>query len=136
MARAPGSRDYRDGDLVDPEGKSAPIKRRPPSLTGERGERRWWEKQGRACAESVTSIIGYLQTRQEQRLRNMVRNARIYGNIGQLGLGSSAFGRLLDSAPSTKKYPVDNATASGLDTLVSHIGETKPRCYYLTSGGD
>lgn len=136
MARQPGTRDYRDGDVKDPEGKSAPIKRRATPLTGDRAERRWWEKEGRACAESVTSIIGYLQTKQEQRLRNMVRNARIYGNLGQLGLGTTGFGRLLEAAPSVKKYPVDNATQSGMDTLVSHIGETKPRCYYLTSGGD
>lgn len=136
MPRAPGTRDYRDGDLIDPEGKAPPIKRRALSLTGDRAERRWWEKEGRECADSVTSIIGFLQSRQEQRLRNMVRNARIYGNTGQLGLGTSSFGRMLDSAPGVKKYPVENATQSGIDTLISHIGETKPRCYYLTSGGD
>lgn len=134
MARAPGTKDYRDGDLKDPEGKSAPVKRR--GAASDQVDKRWWEKKGKEAADSVSTRVSFLQQRQEARLRNMVKNARLYGNVGSLGMGSSAFGSLLQSPPATKKYATYNATQSGVDTLVSHIGETKPRPYYLTSGGN
>lgn len=138
MARAPGSRDYRDGDIKDPEGKSATIKRRSGPSTGDQQDSRWWEKHEKDCADSVTSILQRLQKAQEARLRNMVRNARIYGNLGTLNTGSSAFGTLLQptAAPAAKRFATYNAAQSGADTLVSHIGQTKPRPYYLTSGGN
>jgi hypothetical protein len=135
MARAPGTRDYRDGTLRDPEGKSAPVKPRS-GLASEQADKRWWDKKGKECAESVATRVKFLQQRQEARLRNMVKNARLYGNIGSMGLGSSAFGSLLGATPSVKRYATYNATQSGVDTLVSHIGESKPRPYYLTSGGN
>jgi hypothetical protein len=135
MAREPGTRDYRSGTRKDPEGKSAPI---PPSdgQTSNQVGTRWWEATGKECADRVATRVKFLQGRQDARLRNMVKNARLYGNVGSLGLGSSAFGNLLQSPPATKKYATYNATQSGVDTLVSHIGETKPRPYYLTSGGN
>ncbi len=134
MARAPGTRDFRDGDVKDPSGKQATQKRRDASEVNP--DRRWWDKKGQQCAESVATVVKFLQGRQDGRLRNMVRNARLYGNISNVGLTSSPFGRLFDTTPAAKKYATDNATQSGIDTLVSHIGETKPRCYYLTSGGN
>ena len=137
MARAPGSRDYRDGDVKDPEGKSATIKRRRGIDTGDQQGSRWWEKEGKECADSVTSIMGRLQKAQEQRLANMVRNALLYGNLGTLNAGSSAFGTLMrPGKPAGKGFASYNAAGSGADTLVSHIGQTKPRPYYLTSGGN
>lgn len=135
MARSPGTRDYRDGQTRDPESKTPPKPRRGPDLADGKS-RRWWELAGKDCAESLSSTVKLLQQRQAQRLRNMVMNARLYGNLGSLGSGSSAFGLTMASAPQPKKYASYNATQSGLDTMVSHVGETKPRPYYLTSGGD
>lgn len=134
MARAPGTRDYRDGTRKDPEGKSAPIARRQHDTPN--ASRRWWEMTGREAAESISSVVQFLQQRQAGRLRTMVSNARLYGNIGNIGLGSSSFGALVQQQPTAKKYASYNAIGSGIDTMVSHIGETKPRAYYLTSGGD
>ncbi len=136
MARTPGTRDYRSGTRKDPEGKSAPIPPSDGNGSADQVDKRWWDKKGKECHDSVSTRVAFLQQRQDARLRNMVKNARLYGNVGSLGLGSSAFGSLLQSAPATKKYATFNATASGIDTLTSHIGETKPRPYYLTSGGD
>ncbi len=135
MARAPGTRDYRDGTRKDPEGKSAPVPARSEKSSTQ-ASRRWWTMTGKDCAESISGVVDFLQKRQTNRLRNMVQNARLYGNVGAIGLGSSSFGTLLQEKPQGKKYATYNATQSGIDTMVSHIGETKPRVFYLTSGGD
>lgn len=134
MARRPGERDYRDGQTKDEAGKLT-SKARP--VTGvDHGNRRWWDFKGKECAQAVTTAISFLQKQQEARLRNMVVNARLYGNVGTLGTSSSAFGRLLSTTPSPKKYATMNATGSALDTMVAHIGEQKPRPFYLSSGGN
>lgn len=136
MARQPGTRDYRDGSTHNPESKDKPKPGRSDSRLGDQSDRRWWEKTGRECSDSISGTIQFLQRAQAGRLRNMVANARLYGNIGTLGVGSSAFGSLMATQGQVKKYATYNATQSGIDTLVSHIGETKPRPYYLTSGGN
>lgn len=135
MARAPGTRDFRDGRISDPEGKSAPIERRRDGPGDDPG-RRWWEKKGKECSDAISSTVNVLQQNQTSRLANMVSNARLYGNLGSLGGGSSTFGALLSARQPKKKFATYNATGSGIDTLVAHIGGTKPRPYYLTSGGD
>jgi hypothetical protein len=91
---------------------------------------------GTEAAQSISAVVQLLQRRQESRIRAMVQNARLYGNIGAIGLGSSSFGTLVQQQPSAKKYATYNAVQSGIDTMVSHIGETKPRAFYLTSGGN
>lgn len=91
---------------------------------------------GTEAATSISTVVKFLQERQQPRLRNMVQNARLYGNIGAIGLGSSNFGTLVSQPQTGKKYATYNATQSGIDTMVSHIGETKPRAFYLTSGGN
>ena len=136
MARAPGTRDFRDGTTRNPESKDPPKKGRTDNRLGDQASRRWWEKTGKECAESITSVVQFLQQAQAPRLRNMVMNARLYGNMGTLGIGSSSFGTLLQSPAQAKKFATYNACQSGIDTLVSHIGESKPRPYYLTSGGN
>lgn len=135
MARAPGTRDFRDGVRKDPEGKSAPIPARSQS-NGDQASRRWWEMKSETAAESISTTVQFLQKRQQNRLRNMVSNARLYGNTNAIGLGSSSFGALVQQQPAGKKYATYNAIQAGIDTMVSHIGETKPRAYYLTSGGN
>ncbi len=135
MARKPaGERDYRDGVTSNPEAKAKP-KRDEERIGGDPG-RRWWEKKGKECAESISTTVQFLQRVQAPRIRNMVANARLYGNFGSLGLGSTTLNRLTTQPTSTRTYATFNATQSAIDTLVSHIGEMKPRPYYLTSGGD
>lgn len=133
--REPGTRDYRDGSVRNPESKEPAKPGRNDNRLGDQADRRWWEKKGQDCAESIATSVHFLQKAQSARLRNMVANARLYGNVGNLGIGSSVFGNLLQTPPS-KKFDTFNACQSGIDTLVSHIGETKPRPYYLTSGGN
>ena len=136
MARRPGERDYRDGSVRNPESKEPAKPKRNDNRIGDNADRRWWEKEGEDCANSIASTVQFLQRVQAPRVRNMVANARLYGNIGSLGVGSSSFGQLLATQSQVKKYATYNAVQSGIDTLTSHIGESKPRPYYLTSGGN
>lgn len=127
--------DYRSGRTRNPESKE-PAKGGKTERLGDQSDRRWWEKKGKQCCDSISSTVQFLQKQQAPRLRNMVANARLYGNVGTLGVGSSAFGQLLQGSGPVKKYATYNACQSGIDTLVSHIGESKPRPFYLSSGGN
>jgi hypothetical protein len=110
-----------------------------PRAGGPSGDttRRWWEYEGNKCADSIRSNIEFLQKAQSNRLRQMVMSARLYGNMGLMASGTSlAFARAFQSASASKERITYNAIQSITDTLVSHVGETKPRPYYLTSGGN
>lgn len=128
--------DYRDGTVSDPEGKS-PTKPARPKFNGERQESRWWEMKGREAAEAISNRVNFLEKAQQPRILNMVKNGRLYGNLGMYGTNSSL---LRQSGPQVSQQSKEgarfNACLSGIDTMVSHIGETKPRPYYLTSGGN
>lgn len=91
---------------------------------------------GKAIADSIGSTIDSLQRLQSNRLRQLVVNARLYGNaslVGVAGLGTAA-AVARDGAP--KDRVTDNVVQSVIDTATARIGENKPRPYFLTSGGD
>jgi hypothetical protein len=126
--------DYRD---LKPK-KSKKDKDNPrDGAPGSDTTRRWWDYEGNKCADSIRSNIEFLQKAQNNRIRQMVVSARLYGNMGMMSTGSSlAFARAFQSSAVGKERITYNAIQSIVDTLVSHVGETKPRPYYLTSGGN
>lgn len=128
MARKPGERDYRD------------LKRKgdKPRVTAEGSmQRQWWllEKEGEV-ATSIRDVIERLRDNQRPRLRQQVISARLYGNLYMEGMGGAAYARLLQQQSAVRDRVTYNAVQSIVDTLVARVGETKPRPYFLTSGGD
>lgn len=127
MRRAPGTKDFRD---LKKDGESPHDDRLPDQRS-----RRWWDRKGKEAAESIVSTVQFLERTQSPRLRQHVVSARLYGNLSMMGAAAGAHARLLSSQSAVKDRVTFNAIQSIVDTLTSRVGETKPRPYYLTSGG-
>lgn len=127
MSRGPGERDYRDGKR-----KGEKESERPQ----ESQERRWWVLKGQQCSDSIRDTVQRLTTAQNYRIRQAVVSSRLYGNLSLQGTAGAAYARLLAAQSAAKDRMTFNAVQSIVDTMVSHIGENKPRPFYLTSGGN
>jgi hypothetical protein len=124
-----GSTDYRD---FREKGK-------PPKqgVGTESSERRWWEQQGKNCAGAVKYTLDALRGAQSARLRQLVVSARLYGNTSVgVGINLSLGAAMLPANNAVRDRVTQNETQTTIDTLVSRIGENKPRPYFLTSGGN
>lgn len=124
--RAPGTTDYsklkRDGEKAPEEATDA--------------KRRWWRLDNRDdMARSIVGTQQLLERAQSGRVRQYVINNRLYGNSMLSGAQAQAYTRLLASSRLANERMTFNAIQSIIDTLTSRVGETKPRPYYLTSGG-
>lgn len=121
--------DYRD--LKPRSGQKA---HRDDRTDVERGVRRdWWRLEGRECAQSVGATLEKLQKAQSSRLRQQVISQRLYGNLSLPSSG--AYARVQLSSSAQRDRVTYNACQEIIDTLTSRVGETKPRPYFLTSGG-
>ncbi len=125
MAREPGTIDF---TKLTKDGKK-------PDRSPQDVNRRWWDMEGKPCAESIISNVQLLERAQAARLRQHVISARLYGNMAMMGTTANAYAKLMSSQSAAKDRVTFNAIQSIIDTLTSRIGETKPRPYYLTSGG-
>jgi hypothetical protein len=126
-----GERDFRD--LKPKSGQKAHKDERGSQTST---DRRWWALKGDACAESIASTVTFLQKAQSTRLRQQAVNARLYGNLTLSGAAGAAYARLLQQRTTPRARVTYNAIGECTDTLVSRIGEDKPRPYHLTDGGD
>lgn len=125
--RGPGEHDHRDLKKVgEPQADSQ----------ADNPQRRWWSLRGADCASSIRSIVADLEKAQAARIRQAVVSSRLYGNLSLQGTAGASYARLLASQAAAKDRMTFNAIQSIVDTLVSQVGETKPRPYYLTSGGN
>lgn len=112
-------------------GEDAPRTRLPGG-----GNRRWWALKGKECSDSIQSTIDMLQKAQAPRLRQAAVSMRLYGNFAMFGVAGAAYARALAQQNAVKDRVTYNAVQSIIDTVTSKIGETKPRPYFLTSGGN
>lgn len=123
--------DYTD---LQPKKSESKVKDERPNGNPNRD---WWNKQGKACAESIKSTIDTLVQAQSARMRQQVINARLYGAQQATGIVGTTFSRAMQStAPSSTSRLTYNVVQENIDTLVARVGETKPRPYFLTNGGD
>lgn len=108
----------------------------PPRIRLEgQKDRRWWTLEPEEAAASITATIDALQKAQAPRIRQAILAERDYGNLRIRGGGSgSAYERLLSARPNNN-FVTFNLVQSIVDTMVSRIGEQKPRPYFLTDGG-
>lgn len=130
MARAPGTTDFRS---LKKDGEA------PKVDASDVAQRRWWAIDDKKAPDDVARAIvatqQILERAQSARMRQHVVSARLYGNFAPMGAQAQAYAKLLASQAAVKDRITFNAIQSIIDTLTSRIGETKPRPYYLTSGG-
>ena len=128
MPKRAGSNDYKS---LRKKGEPAA----PSTLTS--NGRDWWNMKGADCAGALKAIIDDLSRQQAARLRQTVISARLYGNVFLRGVPGQAETRILQSQASLSSTRMTyNVVQSVIDTVVSRVGETKPRPYYLTDGGN
>lgn len=126
MANAPGSRDYNDLQRLGDKPKDAPARNE---------DRRWWDVDGAACAKRIRATLGHLERAQSARTRAIVGYARLYTDSTAYSSMGPAAATLRERARSRERSSY-SAIQSIIDTLMSRVGETKPRPYFLTSGGN
>lgn len=107
-----------------------------PKLDGRTDvSRRWWTLAEKDVGQSVTATVAQLTKQQSSRMTTYAISARLYGNMSVTGPMASALAAVMSSSGGPKDRITYNAIQSIGDTLTARIGETKPRPYYLTSGG-
>lgn len=117
--------DYRDAD------------RKPAAKPSPAGTGRWFEREGAACADGITSDLVLLRRHQQQRLTQYVVSTRLYGNLPPLPFGGMSTVRLNDRIASVIRERISfNVVSSVIETIVAKIAKNRPRPWFLTSGGD
>lgn len=127
--KTPGTNDYysgvKKGEKPDPSQQTNGVVR----------NRRWWTLSGSECANSIGSTVDALQKAQDARVQQQVKNHTLYGNRRLTGAQAQARQRMMTPGGPRQNLITYNAVQSIIDTATSKIGETKPRPYFLTSGG-
>ena len=124
---------------MDYKNLKKPGEKSKPNYTPANQDVRWWEAEGAQCAQRVWAALDTLNKAQSNRIRQLVSNARIYGNagvFGAMGADASALSRLTSSSPIAARQATTPEVAGCIDTLDSRVGEEKPKPYFLTKGGD
>jgi hypothetical protein len=130
MSKKPGTNDYFSGTK---KGEPTPKEQAAP----DGNKRRWWEMKGPECAESIGGTVDALQKAQGARIKQQVINQALYGNRRLSGAQAAARQRALAQSQGARANAITfNAVQSIIDTGTSKVGETKPRPYFLTSGGN
>lgn len=97
-------------------------------------DKNWWDEPADkigACVANVVNRIDQVNSGYRQR---MMRYARMYGSMENLGLTSSFNTNY--SNTQTNNLPTYNIIQSGLDTIASKIVRDNPAPYFITSGAD
>lgn len=96
---------------------------------------RWWNEKDTDMYKHVFGSVLNLETRQNYRTLQNIKNARLYANLEILGVYSGIY------TPATNDYLLPNRLTlnvikSCIDTVASKIAKAKPRPLFLTEGGD
>lgn len=95
----------------------------------------WWGVEDSDMYKHVFGVVGELETRQNYRTLQNIKNARLYANLEILGIYSGVY------APTSNEYLLPNRLTlnvikSCIDTVASKIAKAKPRPLFLTEGGN
>lgn len=115
---------------------SIKVKTKADNVAVPRGSN-WWKARSKAeLASAVLDTAAFLKEQQQYRWRQASLQSRMYGNMP---LGTMA-GSNLGKMNTTNNLPVDrptmNVVQSCVDTLVSRIGQSKPKPTFLTDAAD
>lgn len=97
---------------------------------------RWWLLEGQQAADSVSATLNRMRDNQTLRHTQWVISARLYGNLAPTSLAGVSFSKLATTQPALRDRVSYNLVQSIVDTVTSKIGKSRPRPYFLTSGGD
>ena len=106
----------------------------PPDGSG--ADTRWWEKSGAAQAGAISSTLANMNRAQTSRIGQIVTNARLYGavpSIGPSGISFARYGAMFGAQRDRLTY---NAVQSAIDTVIAKLCKSRPKPFFLTSGGD
>lgn len=95
----------------------------------------WWGVDNNDMYKHVFGVVGEIETRQNYRTLQNIKNARLYANLEILGIYSGVY------APTSNEYLLPNrltlnVVKSCIDTVASKIAKAKPRPLFLTEGGN
>ena len=101
-------------------------------------DRRWWTLPPDDAAQSITSTVSALKEAQRDRMRRLESGSLLYGNTAGLNSSRGYVGTtttLSAAATAAKGRVTKNVMAMASDTIVSKMTKSKPRPFYLSSGG-
>ena len=104
--------------------------------TIEEYDRTWWRLEDSKSFESIFAVIDLINKDNASLYSNFIKFARLYSNQDFIGFGlyqftQSASPHLLNSNRLTL-----NVIKSCIDSAAAKIAKSRPRAYFLTSGGD
>lgn len=93
----------------------------------------WWKAKTKTeLSNSVLDTAGFLKEQQNYRWRQASIHARMYGNMPLASFAGSTLGKLDRNNNLPIDRPTMNVVQSCIDTLVSRIGQSKPKPTFLT----
>ena len=98
--------------------------------------KQWWKLGGKELPDAIEAITDFLTSHQTYRQTQTYISTRLYGNQTALGPNGLSYGRSGVAVSALKDRISYNVCQSAVDTITSKIAKSKPRPYFLTSGGD
>lgn len=93
----------------------------------------WWKAKTKTeLSNSVLDTASFLKEQQNYRWRQASIHARMYGNMPLASFAGSTLGKLDRNNNLPIDRPTMNVVQSCVDTLVSRIGQSKPKPTFLT----
>ena len=97
----------------------------------------WWKASRKRVFSVIFDTVNFITEAQSYRTQGNLRNLRLYGNSPLVNMTGSWYSRVPTSAPGEAANKVTlNIVHSMISTVVSKIIKNRPRCTFLTSGGD
>ena len=97
----------------------------------------WWKTSKARVFSVIFDTVNFIREAQSYRTQGNLRNLRLYGNSPLVGLSGGWYARVPTSAPGEAANKVTlNIVHSMISTVFSKIIKNRPRCTFLTSGGD
>lgn len=101
-------------------------------------DRKWWALPKDEAAKSITATLSALRDAQRDRLSRLRKGSLLYGNTAGLDSTRGYVGSTADLSPAAKSAQgrvTKNVMAMASDTITSKLTKSKPRPFYLSSGG-
>lgn len=97
----------------------------------------WWRAKSKAeLCNAVLDTASFLKEQQANRWRQASIHARMYGNVPLASWAGSNLNKMNMPNALPVDRPTMNVVQSCIDTLVSRIGQSKPRPLFLTDNAD
>lgn len=97
----------------------------------------WWKAATKKdTADQLIATAAYLKETQGYRFRQAAIYARLYGNMSLFNFIGSNSAKLDHASGLPTDRPTFNVIQSGIDTLVSRIGQSRPSPVFLTDNSD